>query len=104
MNVVRHGPQVNFVSYMWKNEFEKVQADNGYLGAVARPGPFPIAMVHQGRWSILENSNELFEFYGSTNTVVPEHWAQEFVGRGGAMVATPRHAKILDKFRRANTV
>jgi insecticidal toxin complex protein TccC len=104
MNVVRHGPQVNFVSYMWKNEFEKVQADNGYLGAVARPGPFPIAMVHQGRWSILENSHELFEFYGATNTVVPEHWAQKFVGRGGAMVATPRHAKILDKFRRANTV
>lgn len=104
MNVVRHGPQVNFVSYMWENEFEKVKADNGYLGAVARPGPFPIAMVHQGRWSILENSNELFEFYASTNTVVPEHWAQEFVGRGGAMVATPRHAKILDKFRRANTV
>ncbi|VVP23672.1 hypothetical protein PS865_04002 [Pseudomonas fluorescens] len=103
MNVIRHGPQVNFVSYMWGHEFDKVKQDNGYLEAVARPGPFPIAMVHQGQWSIIESTGELFDFYGALNTAVPEHWAQEFVSRGNGMVATPRHARTLD-WHRSNTV
>lgn len=103
MNIIRHGPQVNFVSHMWRHEFDKVKQDNGYLEAVARPGPFPIAMVHQGQWSIIESSSELFDFYKSVNSNVPEHWAQEFVSRGNGMVATPRHAKALD-WHRSNTV
>ena len=41
------GPQVNFVAHMWKHERDKVNRDNGYLGVVARPGPFPIAMVNR---------------------------------------------------------
>ncbi len=32
MNVIRHGPQVNFVPYMWEYEHDKVVSDNGYLG------------------------------------------------------------------------
>jgi insecticidal toxin complex protein TccC len=103
MNVIRHGPQVNFVSHMWSHEFDKVRQDNGYLEAVARPGPFPIAMVHQGQWSIIESTRELFDFYGALNTAVPEHWAQEFVSRGKGMVATPRHARTLD-WHRSNPV
>lgn len=103
MNVIRHGPQVNFVSHMWSHEFDKVKQDNGYLGAVARPGPFPIAMVHQGEWAIIESSSELFDFYKPVNTSVPAHWAQDFVSRGNGMVATPRHARILD-WHRSNTV
>lgn len=103
MNMIRHGPQVNFVSHMWSHEFDKVKQDNGYLEAVARPGPFPIAMVHQGQWSIIESTRELFDFYGALNSAVPEHWAQEFVSRGKGMVATPRHARTLD-WHRSNTV
>ncbi|HFD6782143.1 TPA: RHS repeat-associated core domain-containing protein, partial [Pseudomonas aeruginosa] len=99
MNVVRHGPQVNFVPYMWKHENEKVVADNGYLGVVANPGPFPVAMVHQGNWTVYDTKEELFGFYKSTNTPLPEHWAQEFVERGKGIVATPAHAKALDKLR-----
>jgi insecticidal toxin complex protein TccC len=99
MNVIRHGPQVNFVPYMWNHENGKVMKDNGYLGVVARPGPFPVAMVHQGEWSILENTEELFSFYKSTNTPLPEHWSQPFMGRGKGMVATPGHARILDQSR-----
>jgi len=99
MNVVRHGPQVNFVPYMWEHEPDKVMKDNGYLGVVARPGPFPVAMVHQGEWSILEGTEELFDFYRSTNTPLPEHWALHFVDRGKGMVATPGHARILDQSR-----
>ncbi len=96
MNVIRHGPQVNFVPYMWEHEQDKVVKDNGYLGVVARPGPFPVAMVHQGEWTIFDNSKELFNFYKSTNTPIPEHWSQDFVDRGNGMVAIPRHAAILD--------
>jgi insecticidal toxin complex protein TccC len=103
MNMIRHGPQVNFVSHMWRHELDKVKQDNGYLEAVARPGPFPIAMVYQGQWSIIESSRELFDFYKSANTAVPEHWAQGFVSRGNGMVATPRHARALD-WHRSNTL
>ncbi|MFW5400026.1 RHS repeat domain-containing protein [Yersinia sp. 1252 StPb PI] len=96
MNVVRHGPQVSFVPYMWEHEKDKVVKDNGYLGIVARPGPFPVAMVHQGHWSIFDNTEELFGFYKDTNTPLPEHWAHEFEDRGNGNVATPAHARILD--------
>lgn len=99
MNVIRHGPQVNFVPYMWEHEHDKVVKDNGYLGIVARPGPFPVAMVHQGEWTIFDDSKELFHFYKSTNTPLPEHWSQNFVDRGKGIVATPRHAAILDERR-----
>ena len=96
MNVIRHGPQVNFVPYLWEFEHDKVVKDNGYLGVVAKPGPFPIAMVHQGAWTIYESSQELFEFYKQTNTAIPEHWAQDFVERGNGIVITPAHAKALN--------
>ncbi|HEN3621975.1 TPA: RHS repeat-associated core domain-containing protein, partial [Yersinia enterocolitica] len=96
MNVIRHGPQVSFVPYMWEHEQDKVIKDNGYLGIVARPGPFPIAMVHQGQWGIFDNTEELFNFYRDTNTSLPKHWAQEFQDRGRGNVATPSHARILD--------
>ncbi|MGN7915793.1 RHS repeat-associated core domain-containing protein [Enterobacter sp. 22466] len=99
MNVIRHGPQVNFVPYMWEHEQDKVVNDDGYLGIVANPGPFPVAMVHQGEWTVFGDSKELFNFYKSTNTPLPEHWSQDFVSRGKGIVATPRHAAILDKRR-----
>ncbi|ALL40423.1 toxin (plasmid) [Serratia marcescens] len=97
MNVIRHGPQVNFVPYMWEYENEKVVKDNGYLGIVANPGPFPAAMVHQGNWTVYDTQEELFGFYESTNTPLPEHWRQPFVARGKGIVATPAHARALDK-------
>ncbi len=67
MNVIRHGPQVNFVPYMWEYEHDKVVSDNGYLGVVARPGPFPIAMVHQGQWTVLTTVKSCLTF---TNRVI----------------------------------
>lgn len=96
MNVVRHGPQVNFVDHMWEQEKDKVLADGGYLAVVAKPGAFPIAMVHQGEWGIFESSEELFDFYKLTRTPVPEHWSQAFVDRSKGIVATPAHARKLD--------
>lgn len=86
MNVTRHGPQVNFVPYMRGHEQDKVVKDNGYLGMVARPGPFPVAMVHQGGWTVFDDSQELFNFYTSSNTPLPEHWQQDFLDRGNGMV------------------
>jgi insecticidal toxin complex protein TccC len=99
MNVIRHGPQVSFVPYMWEYENDKVVKDNGYLGIVARPGPFPVAMVHKGAWSIFDTSEELFNFYASTNTALPTHWQQSFIERGNGMVSTPQHAPLIDKRR-----
>lgn len=101
MNVIRHGPQVNFVPYMWKYENDKVVKDKGYLGAVARPGPFPVAMVHKGQWTIYDNKEELFNFYKTTNTPLPEHWSQDFidVDKNKGIVITPRHAELLAQWK-----
>ena len=93
------GAALTFVPYMWEYEHDKVVSDNGYLGVVARPGPFPIAMVHQGQWTVFDDSKELFNFYKSSNTPLPEHWQQNFIARGPGIVATPRHADVLDKRR-----
>ena len=93
------GAVLTFVPYMWEYEHDKVVSDNGYLGVVARPGPFPIAMVHQGQWTVFDDSKELFNFYKSSNTPLPEHWQQNFIARGPGIVATPRHADVLDKRR-----
>ncbi|MCQ4054458.1 hypothetical protein [Aeromonas sp. SG16] len=95
MNVVRHGPQVNFVPYMWKYEFEKVKKDKGYLGVVAKPGPFPIAMVYRGQWSIFENKQDLFDFYKKKNAPLPIHWAEDLVDCGGGIVLTHEHQGLL---------
>lgn len=95
MNVVRHGPQVNYVPYMWRYELDKVKSDKGYLGVVAKPGPFPIAMVYRGKWSIVENQNDLFEFYNQSNTPLPMHWAEDLVDCGGGFVLTHEHQKCL---------
>ncbi|WP_421216642.1 hypothetical protein [Aeromonas jandaei] len=96
MNVVRHGPQVNFVPYMWKYEMDKVRKEKGYLGVVANAGPFPIAMVYQGLWYIFDRKQELFDFYNKHNTPIPVHWADGLIDRGGGIVATPEHKRILD--------
>lgn len=103
MNVIRHGPQVNFVPYMWQHEPETVKKDNGYLANVASPGPFPIAMVYKGEWQIFYEKEELFNFYKMTNTPLPEHWTTEFVDRGNGYVATPAHAILLDEIRSKST-
>ncbi|MEI2455825.1 C80 family cysteine peptidase [Lysobacter firmicutimachus] len=73
-NVIRHGPQVNFSSYMLKNEAGKVKKDGGLLGVVARPGEFPVAMVDRGKWSIINDANELAEYYKSVGAQVKETW------------------------------
>lgn len=103
MNVIRHGPQVNFVPYMWKYEQDKVIQDNGYLANVARPGPFPIAMVYKGEWQIFEEKEALFDFYKATNTQLPEHWTTELIDRGNGYVAMPAHSILLDKIRSKST-
>lgn len=97
MHVVRHGPQVNYVPYMWDYERLQVKKNKGYLGVVAKPGPFPIAMVFKGRWYIFETQQELFSFYNKTNTLLPTHWANELIDSGGGFVVTPEHKILLDK-------
>jgi insecticidal toxin complex protein TccC len=78
-NVVRHGPQVNFSSYMMAHERQSVALLNGFPGAVARPGEFPLAVCDRGRWSIIENLRELELFYASVKAVIKESWASNGV-------------------------
>ncbi|UVE69371.1 hypothetical protein L2Y90_21835 [Burkholderia pyrrocinia] len=73
-NVVRHGPQVNFVSYMMDHETESVRKNGGVPGAVANPGAFPIAMVHKGNWSLLHNAKQLTDFYASVGAHIKNTW------------------------------
>jgi insecticidal toxin complex protein TccC len=76
-NVVRHGPQVNFSSYMMAHEADEVSAHNGFLGAVARPGEFPLAMCDRGTWNIINNLAELELFYQSVGARIKETWAED---------------------------
>ncbi|HFK7999318.1 TPA: hypothetical protein ACG0J4_004937, partial [Escherichia coli] len=71
-NVVRHGPQVNFSSYMLAHESQNVVGNNGFLGSVARPGEFPIAMCDRGTWQIIYNLRELTDFYNSIGARIKE--------------------------------
>ncbi|HFU1932862.1 TPA: hypothetical protein ACH411_004356 [Escherichia coli] len=75
-NVVRHGPQVNFSSYMLAHESQNVVDNNGFLGSVARPGEFPIAMCDRGAWEIIYNLRELTDFYNSIGARIKETWIE----------------------------
>ncbi|MDT8869198.1 hypothetical protein [Vibrio fluvialis] len=80
------GPQVNFVSHMMFKESAKVEHDSGVLRAVAEPGPFPIAVVSKGTWSIIQSAGELKLFYRSIGAVMKETWdpdgVRKFSGNG----------------------
>ncbi|MFM0067256.1 hypothetical protein [Paraburkholderia aspalathi] len=73
-NVVRHGPQVNFLSYMVDQEAEQVRARAGVLGAVARAGAFPVAFVNRGAWSIIGDIDALERYYTSVGARIKESW------------------------------
>lgn len=85
-NPIRHGPQVNFVSHMMFKESAKVEHDSGVLRVVAEPGPFPIAVVSKGTWSIIQSAGELKRFYRSIGAVMKETWdpdgVRKFSGNG----------------------
>ncbi|MEG3134204.1 hypothetical protein SC206_11585 [Rouxiella sp. T17] len=99
-NVVRHGPQVNYVPHMWNHEKENVIKSGGYLGVVARMGEFSVAFVNRGRWEKLKSWVDLYRFYYENKTKIPEHWQQGgLVERKNGFVATPEHAAELDNLK-----
>lgn len=71
-NVVRHGPQVNFVSYM--KDRERRASSQGVEGSVARPGSFPLAVIVKGEWSIVSSLDELQQMYRSQGAHMKESW------------------------------
>ena len=73
-NVVRHGPQVNFPSYMLSHEAQTVNKNGGFLGAVANAGEFPLAAVDRGTWFIINDIFQLDAFYKNTGAVMKENW------------------------------
>ena len=68
-NVVRHGPQYNFVAHMAAEEGVSLLP-----GAVAKPS-FPLAMCDRGRWSIIQNLDELGSFYKEHKLKLKTSWA-----------------------------
>ncbi|MCP1489935.1 insecticidal toxin complex protein TccC [Pseudomonas fluorescens] len=73
-NVIRHGPQVNFLSHMLASEPEVVANFGGLLGAVARPGEFPVAMLDRGQWTTLNNIEQLDSYYTLVGARIKESW------------------------------
>jgi hypothetical protein len=87
-NVVRHGPQHNFIAYMRTQEGET----ESFVGAVAMPS-FPLAMCNRGEWSIINNLDELKAFYLSNKVNLKTSWlASEdyFEDKGGGMLGHKR--------------
>ncbi|WP_028944759.1 hypothetical protein [Pseudomonas vranovensis] len=78
-NVVRHGPQVNFWSFMVAHEKNHMSKAGGVVGAVARPGEFPVAAVRKNTWTIINNVEELALYYKSLGAVIKESWRPEGV-------------------------
>ena len=74
-NVVRHGAQVNFSSYMLSYEKRVVDREGGFIGAVARPGEFPLAVCDRGNWFIIKDIHPLEAFYKSIGAKIKETWS-----------------------------
>lgn len=74
-NVVRHGAQVNFSSYMLSHEKSVVDREGGFIGTVARPGEFPLAVCDRGNWFIIRNIHQLEIFYSSIGAKIKEMWS-----------------------------
>ena len=97
-NVVRHGPQVNFLSYMTHHEKNVMQNTGGVIGAVARPGEFPLAAVRRNTWTIINDVEQLALYYISLGAVIKESWrpdgVRHFVDQPGrpGIVALGRRA------------
>ncbi|WP_024531410.1 hypothetical protein [Serratia fonticola] len=78
-NVVRHGAQVNYSSYMLSHEKDVFDREGGFVGAVARPGEFPLAVCDRGHWLIIRNINQLKDFYKKIGAVMKEVWSPKGV-------------------------
>lgn len=78
-NVLRHGPQVNYFSYMLRRERGSVDATGGVVGAVAKPGDFPVAAVRRSSWTIINNVVQLGLYYKSLGAVMKESWQADGV-------------------------
>ena len=73
-NVIRHGPQVNYLTYMINHEKNNIAVTGGVTGAIARAGEFPIAAVRNNVWTIINNITQLAQYYKSLGAVMKESW------------------------------
>ncbi|WP_261640972.1 hypothetical protein [Erwinia mallotivora] len=71
--VIQHGPQVNYPSHMI--EFERAE-NKPLVPAVANPGEFPIMMLDRGKWILIENKDELAEYYKNVGAVIKDGWSK----------------------------
>ena len=86
-NVVRHGPQNNFVAHMLSAEGER-----SFPGAVAMPS-FPLAMCDRGDWSIINDIAQLRQFHSNRGLRLKVTWdkpEEHFESVGGGQVSLRR--------------
>jgi insecticidal toxin complex protein TccC len=105
MNAVRHGAQNNFVPYMWQEEREHVKQSQGYLGVVARPGPFPVAIIDGSDWTVTDTEQEWRDYFHSRKIAQPKQWSafpENIPGLNTGLrntrpgfVLTPQHQQML---------
>ncbi|WP_387465131.1 Insecticial toxin [Photorhabdus sp. RM323S] len=82
-NVIRHGPQVNYIAFAMDKEKEQIKKNGGLVKAVAEPGEFPVAIASKrgtNEKDPIKNSDKKVEW-----TIVYDiHQLQEFYERVGA--------------------
>ena len=75
-----------------------MQNTGGVIGAVARPGEFPLAAVRRNTWTIINDVEQLALYYISLGAVIKESWrpdgVRHFVDQPGrpGIVALGRRA------------
>ncbi|MEW5290816.1 hypothetical protein ABW286_16810 [Erwinia papayae] len=72
--VIQHGPQVNYPTYM---KDHKVDEPGPLSLAVANPGDFPVAMLDRGQWTMINNVDELAEYYTNVGAVIKNAWTRD---------------------------
>ncbi|WP_261642359.1 hypothetical protein [Erwinia mallotivora] len=45
--------------------------------AVANPGDFPVAMLDRGQWTMINNVDELEEYYTNVGAVIKNAWTRD---------------------------
>ncbi|MCX8960867.1 hypothetical protein EHW64_06680 [Erwinia psidii] len=71
---VQHGAQINYATYMIKNNFE---GGDGMVLDVANPGEYPIAMLDRGVWSVIHNLAEHEKYYQQIGAKLKETWSAD---------------------------
>ncbi|MFM0069203.1 hypothetical protein [Paraburkholderia aspalathi] len=94
MNLVKHGPQVNYVAFTMAEE------SNTHLSRNVAEPRFPVAMyVAKNGWAVVKNTDELANLYKKYKVALKESWAR----RGSVSFEGPADNVALTRRSSVNT-